>query len=431
MNAELCSYRLAMRDLIASDSAASHPKPSRAVPRIALYSHDTMGLGHMRRNLLIAGTLRQSALRPDVLMITGAHAANGFAMPPGIDCLTLPALYKESDGQYRPRRLAIPLPELLALRTQTMVASLRAFEPDVLIVDNVPRGAIRELDPVLKYLRANGGTRCVLGLRDVLDEPGVVQREWHRAANESAIRDFYDAIWVYGDPSVYDMVSEYDFPQHVKAKIQFTGYLDPRLRTAPTQAEQAQLTETLALPPGKLVLGLVGGGQDGARLAEAFAQMELPKDTNAVLITGPFMPDDKRSFLRDRCSINTRLRVLDFLPEPTVLLGQADRVIAMGGYNTICEILAFNKRALIVPRVSPRREQWIRARRLHRLGLIDTLHPDHVDARRLSKWLARDLQLRAPDRKTFNLKLNGLSYLPKLLDQLLGGSRPANEASIP
>ena len=33
----------------------------------------------------------------------------------------------------------------------------------------------------------------------------------------------------------------------------------------------------------------------------------------------------------------------------------------MGGYNTFCEVLSFDKRALIVPRHTPRLEQAIRA----------------------------------------------------------------------
>ena len=47
----------------------------------------------------------------------------------------------------------------------------------------------------------------------------------------------------------------------------------------------------------------------------------------------------------------------------------------MGGYNTSCEILACGRRALIVPRIIPRREQLIRAQRLSELGAVDVLHP--------------------------------------------------------
>lgn len=394
---------------------------ARTAPRVALYSHDTMGLGHMRRNLLIAAALRRTELRPDLLLITGAITAGAFAVPPGVDCLTLPSICKKSDGHYQSRRLDLPLREIVALRAQIMRATLRAFAPDVLIVDNVPRGAARELDSVLACIRREAGTRCVLGLRDVLDEPGAVHREWQRARNAAAINDYYDAVWVYGDPTVYDLVSEYGFPDKVAHKVQFTGYLDPRMRAVSSEDETTKMRESLALPGGKIVLGLVGGGEDGARLADAFTSMVLPEDTTGVLVTGPYMPMETQLRLRRRCAANPRLRVLDFLPEPAALLSAADRVIAMGGYNTICEILAFGKRALIVPRVTPRREQWVRAERLQRLGILDVLHPDKVQPKRLSAWLQRELATERAAR----IDLNGLSRVESLLGELLAAQGTA------
>jgi predicted glycosyltransferase len=162
--------------------------------RLALYSHDTMGLGHLRRNLLITQTLAHSALQVDILMIGGVREANAYTMPDGVDCLSLPALRKEFDGRYRARSLDIPLQQLIAVRASTICAALEAFRPDALIVDNVPRGAVSELEPALAQLRARGDSRCVLGLRDVLDDPMTVQHEWRRAANEEAIREYYDAV---------------------------------------------------------------------------------------------------------------------------------------------------------------------------------------------------------------------------------------------
>ena len=198
--------------------------------RVALYSHDTMGLGHMRRNLLLAQALRHSRLQAVVLMIAGAREASLLTSTAGVDCVALPSLWKDGGGQYHPRHLAVSLEELLALRARTAGAALEAFAPDVLIVDTVPRGALRELDPVLESLRARGRTRLVLGLRDVLDEPARLQREWAHARNQEAVRTYYDAVWVYGDPAVYDPVREYAFAPDVATKVRYTGYLDQRAR---------------------------------------------------------------------------------------------------------------------------------------------------------------------------------------------------------
>ncbi|PYP71183.1 MAG: glycosyltransferase [Gemmatimonadetes bacterium] len=389
--------------------------------RIAFYSHDTMGLGHMRRNLLLAQALKHSRLQAVVLMIAGAREASLVTGAAGVDCVALPSLQKDGQGQYHPRHLDVPLPELLALRAKTACAALEAFDPDVLIVDNVPRGAVRELDPVLESLRARHRTRLVLGLRDVLDDPITVQREWARAQNQDAVRRYYDAVWVYGDPTVYDPVREYAFAPDVAAKVRYTGYLDQRARLKFVRHDGRGPAAALGLSPGWLALCLVGGGQDGAALAEAFVEAELPPDTNGLLVTGPCMPVGVRRRLMRSVASNPRRRVVSFVHEPTRLVRRADRVVAMGGYNTVYEILSFEKPALIVPRVTPRQEQLIRAERLRALGLVDVLHPEGLSAAALSAWLARG---RAPVRPARErIDFNGLSRVPQLLEELLG-SRP-------
>ena len=402
--------------------------------RIALYSNDAMGLGHVRRNLLIAQALAASLVEPAILMMAGTRQATAFAMPPGVDCLTFPALRRDGDGQYQARCLNIPLRDLIDLRAKIICATLEMFEPEVLIVGNLPLGAARELEPALASLRARGGTRCVLGLRDVLDEPARVRRAWAKLANEQAIGDYYDAVWVYGDPAVYDPVREYRFSREVADKVRYTGYLDQRLRLQlapppdpaggagedPGEGDGPDPVAALLSQPGRLALCLVGGGQDGAALAEAFAQVALPPETLGVLLTGPFMPPEAQQRLRRRLAGDRRFRVLEFLREPTRLLTRADRVIAMGGYNTVCEVLSLEKRALIVPRVSPDQEQWIRALRLRELGLLDVLHPDDLTPRALTEWLA--CELGPPPRVRERLDFDGLTRLPRLLSELLAGS---------
>ena len=384
--------------------------------RVAFYSHDTMGLGHMRRNLLLAQALQHSPLKAVVLMIAGAREASLVTRAAGVDCVALPSLWKDLGGQYRPRHLDVSLDDLLAVRARTTAAALEAFAPDVLIVDNVPRGALRELDLALEALRARGRTRLVLGLRDVLDDPVTLQGEWTRAQNHEAVRRYYDAVWVYGDPAVYDPIREYAFAPDVATKVRYTGYLDQSARTRYAGRERGDPRTLLGLAPGPLVLCLVGSGQDGAALAEAFAEAELPDATNGVLVTGPSMPLDVRRRVARATAGRPGRRIVRFLSEPTRLVRRADHVVAMGGYNTICEVLSFRKPALIVPRVAPRREQLIRAERLEALGLIDVLHPADLTPQALSDWL---VQARTPPLARRRVDLNGLTRVPQLLEELL------------
>jgi predicted glycosyltransferase len=391
---------------------------------IALYSPGIVGLGHLRRNLLISQILADSELQSINLMVTEAREASVFihSMPAGVDFITLPGLSKGVDGICKPRYLDLPLKDMISLRGRTIRAALKEFEPDLLLVDNLPRGAYRELDPVLKALKAAGRTRCVLGLRDVLDEPWSVHRDWFRWKFEEAINEYYDAIWVYGDPSIYNMIDEYRFPPGISSKIRFVGYLDQRKRASFANRNDHEPAGA-SLPQGKLMLCLLGGGQDGDRLAESFSQAQLPPDACGVIVTGPFMSAQTQRRLLERADANPQLRVLSFISEPTTLVERAERVIAMGGYNTVCEVLSFQKRALIVPRVKPRREQAIRAERLRDLGLIDMLEIDRLNPQAVSDWMARDLPPMSLDGR---LNLNGLERLPGLAKEVLGLS--ASEA---
>ena len=366
-------------------------------PRIALYSHDTMGLGHIRRTSLLARALRRPPLNAHVLLLSGIRESGAYPLPDGIDSITLPAYRKHGDGSYGARALGILLDDLIALRSQTLAAALDAFAPDLLIVDNVARGALGELDASLARQRARG-CRIVLGLRDIIDEPAAVARQWQKLRTLDTIRDYYDAVWIYGDARLYDTVAAYGLAAAEKP-ITYLGYPDPlqRAETSPASDNDAPYA-----------LCLLGGGQDGYALAEAFARTTLPDGWRAILLTGAMMPAAERAQLATILADRPDYQLLEFTPEPLALMRGARAIIAMSGYNTTLELLALNAPMLLVPRIKPRREQWLRAVRLAELGLADCLHPDELSPARLSAWLAD-----ARPRKTARdrLDFNGLEHI--------------------
>src|SRR5207249_3710258 len=272
---ELCEARLGVTRHVgfAGSKPASFKKASVADwsvgdahrrPRIALYSHDTQGLGHIRRNLLVARALCARGESPIILLLSGVREAAAFSMPPGVDCVTLPSLGKSVDGRYFPRSLDVPMADLIKVRSSGITAVLRSFDADVLIVDKVPQGVFDELLPGLGALRARGRARIVLGLREILDDAEAVRREWEEGDYTSAIRAFYDRIWVYGDRNVYDTVREYGFPEDIAQRVRFTGYLNPLDVADPEQEANRWLFDAV-LPEGgsrPISLCLVGGGRD-------------------------------------------------------------------------------------------------------------------------------------------------------------------------
>ncbi len=393
-----------------------------SAPRIALYSHDTQGLGHVRRNLLIASVLGRMDCEPVILLLSGARELGAFAIPHCVDCMTLPSYAKDEDGRYASRSLGVPLDDLARLRRRALGAAVEAFDPDVLIVDKAPLGAVNELGGVLKMLTRRGRCRLVLGLREVLDEPSVIAQEWDDGGYEACVERYYDRVWVYGDPRVFDTVAEYRFPAGVAAKVRYSGYLNPCDGWPQSLVARGRATASLDVPAGRIVLCEVGGGQDGAALARAFLDAELPKGHGGVLVTGPLMPAETREELKRRAATRPEMRVYEFVTDCCALVRRADRVIAMGGYNTICEILAAGKPALIVPRVRPRTEQLIRARRMAELGLLDALHPDELDGGRLSAWLAGP-GARPPTPDDPRIDLRGATRLPAMLEEVMGAPR--------
>jgi predicted glycosyltransferase len=373
----------------------------------------------MRRNIAIAQELA-GATPSSILLIAGAREAALFTLPAATDTLALPALSKDLTGAYRSRSLGLPLEQIVRLRAHTLCAALAAFEPDVLIVDKLPSGVEHELTHSFGLLEAMG-TRLVLGLREVLDEPERVRAEWEDVDAMAILRRHYHAVWVYGDRNVFDPVAEYGIPHDVAQMVRHSGYID-RLAGDRTIEQAARRRRELELPDGHLSVCLVGGGEDGYRLADAFARSRLPEGSTGLVVTGPFMPESEQAALTALARERTDLRVMGFLPDADTLIWQADEIISMGGYNTSCEILACGKRALIVPRVRPRREQLIRAERLSALGAVDLLEPDALSADALSAWLAAGP--RRPDTLRHPIDMGGLRRLPAMLDEVLRPGGP-------
>lgn len=398
----------------------STPNSGRRCARLVLYSHDTMGLGHMRRSLLIAQALSRGGRDATALLVCGSVQASSFIFPPGVDCLTLPALRKSGNGSYDSRRLDLPLAGIVRLRSQTIRAAIRAFAPDLLVTDNVPRGALGELEPALEDLAAQG-VPCVLGLRDILDEPDTVAREWAQAGNEQAIRDYYRAIWVYGDPALYDLGAEYGFTAETRRRLRYLGYLDQRPRLDGATADGPSSPQS-PVPRGPFALCTVGGGQDGLAVADTFARSRAPSGVQRLVLIGPEMDAGGRRHLHQQSRCDPGLTVLDFVREPGHLVKRAGCLVTMGGYNTVCEAISFRKRALVVPRVTPRREQLIRAERFRERGLLDVLHPHALAPERVSSWVERNFGRRVRG----HVALGGPGRLRAVAREVLG--QPTNSS---
>jgi len=393
-----------------SDAGARDPiETAHPALRIMLYSHDTVGHENVRRNLLIASELAKIEPTPHVLLLSDATESTVFEKPEGVQVMALPGLPKPVTKQLGAPTLGLPLPETVSLRSSAILAATESFQPDLVVIDNLPQGVERELEEALRFLRRESRAHVVLGLRDVLDEPAAIAREWGRRRNEESIARYFDAIWVYGDRTVLDLGEEYGFSDAIRKKIAYMGYLDRRRAVGASPAASFDRTEPYALC-------LVGGGEDGAALARAFVEAKSVGGLRRLLVLEPFAPDDVRSELLELGRDRPDLDVIGFGDETVELVRDAACVISMGDHNTVSEILSFGKRALIVPRVRPRREQWIRARRLAAMGLVDVCEPDSLSARQIEDWIEKAFRIR--DREPARLDLGGLYRVRSFVEWL-------------
>ena len=147
-----------------------------SAPGVMFYSHDSYGLGHLRRTLALVSFLR-SRRNLSQLIVTGSPLAHSFRLPGRADYVKLPSVRKTGRDEYESRELAMSFRAVSDLRRDLLLSVAQSFRPRLLVVDHVPGGLKGELVPTLRYLKASS-CRLVLGLRHVIDEPEVVRRGW-------------------------------------------------------------------------------------------------------------------------------------------------------------------------------------------------------------------------------------------------------------
>lgn len=348
------------------------------VKKILMYSHDTFGLGHIRRTLAIARSLRK--VPATVLILTGSPLVGRFNIPRRVDFVRVPGMIKVTNEQYLPLSMKLEATEVLEIRKSIILSTAQAFCPDFFIVDKAPLGLKREVMDTLHWMR-EALPRCttILGLRDIMDGAEATVEDWESKGIYGAMETLYDEIWVYGDRSFYDPVREYRIPETVARKITFTGYIP---RHVPSASDVKGVREELGLDAGvKMVLMTTGGGGDGFPVVntflKAFEEHAPPRDMRAVIVTGPFLSPMLFKEVARRCEL-LGFHVFRFHRFMEGLIGAADVIVSMGGYNTVCEIISQKKPFLIIPRTVPREEQLIRAEVLCRRGFCEYLHPDHL-----------------------------------------------------
>ncbi len=321
--------------------------------RYLFFSHDGYGLGHVRRNSVIARALARGEPNASVTIVTGVPNRLGWLEPWGQDVVRVPPLLKDGQGCYRP--LGMTFEEGVARRAAIFVETVDRVRPHVVVVDRHPFGTAGELREGLE-MAARQGSALVLGLRDILDDPSVIAEEM-KGPDWAAVPDLFAKVLVYGARRFCDHQEEYGLP----VRPTYCGWV--------VDAPVARARDP------RLLAAAAGGGGDGEAVFRLATQtLHRRPDWRGEIAAGPFADADAV-----RCaarSLNGRVKVHRGMSECGALFARAGAVVQMAGYNSTFEALRAGQRSVLVPRRHPRREQAIRAERLARLGLVDVVEPD-------------------------------------------------------
>ena len=393
--------------------------------RILIYSHDSFGLGHLRRCRAIAHAIVDRFKGVSVLILSGSPIIGSFDFLPRVDFVRIPGVVKLHNGEYQSLGLHIDLDQTMAIRAAIIEQTAETFRPDLFLVDKEPLGLRGEVARTLKMLKARG-TTLVLGLRDIMDEPALLLREWKRKKVLPALEHLYDEIWVYGLAGFADPLHGVACPASVRSKMIYTGYLRravPHLETSEPPVSREPY-----------VLVTVGGGDDGMAVLDwvlAAYEQDATIPLGAVIVTGPFMAAEQQRRFRERAERLERIEVLTFDAHLEILMERAVGVVAMAGYNTFCEILSLDKRAILVPRVLPRREQVMRAMRAAALELAHTLDPEQPHEPALMISALHELRGQpVPSQRGAARMLNGLDVITELVAERVGRPLPRRERML-
>ncbi len=378
-----------------------------SLQRLLLYSHDTYGLGHLRRNVLIAEDLLAHVPGLQVVLLSGSPVSARFPRPRNLTVVPLPPVVKTGVDEYAARDPRLPFSVVRRARTAIMADVARRFEPDVFLVDHAPQGMKGELLPVFDVLRrASPATRVVLGLRDVVDEPAAVRRAWAAHDVAATLADVYDRVAVYGSRDLVD-VRAYGIPAETLARTTYCGYLC-RQPVAVARSPFPGWT-----PEMRFVLGTDGGGGDGVGVLRSTLAAAERLGIASMLVTGPLMDAADRASLEADVRASRGGHLEEFIPGLEGVMAAASAIVTMGGYNSLMEAVPSGTPTIVVPRTWPRREQQIRARLFESRGLVRVVEEGGALVDRLTATL--ELALEEPRRTAAPFDQLGLPRLRELL----------------
>lgn len=347
--------------------------------RVFVYVQHLLGIGHLKRSLVIARALQGAGWQ--VTVASGGHEVpmldktglHWVQLPPaGVADLSFKNLIDER-GQAVDQAWE-------ARRTQLLLDAWHAAEADMLMVELFPFGRRRmrfELLPLLQAARSRAEPPLVLSsIRDILGGGQGDARRQQRMLE--AFERHFDHVLVHGDASIIGLEASFAPARQLGARLHYTGYVVDPIAMAPPSRD-APTQPALGADGTDEVLVSAGGGAVGMPLLEA-AILARPlcqlRDRRWRVLVGVNVPDAQFQDLLRLADATGEGRVLieRARPDFVAMLARCVLSISQGGYNTVLELLSQRTRAVVVPFAGGgESEQSRRARLLASKGWLQCL----------------------------------------------------------
>ncbi len=338
---------------------------NRGTSRVVIYSHDTYGLGHLRRNIALAEALVRSSKTMRIVIVTGSRVASSFEIGSQIELVELPPVIKVGVDEYEAQGIKISISLIKRARAAIIIDIIKRFSPEIFYVDHSPLGMGQELRPVLDFL-ANERPQILrfIGLRDIIDSPRNMQSGWGADGQLEAISTFYNRVYVFGERHLFDLAKSYGLANG--SSLRYLSYIGkPEFIEAGIRRSEVFADPSFG---GGHLLVTSGGGGDGLSLCELGILLGKVTGYKTVVVTGPLMDRDALRQLAALAEGHSNIEIIEFCANFEALVAKARVALAMGGYNTTLELAAARVPTIYLPRTYPREEQLVRANIFESLG---------------------------------------------------------------
>ncbi len=290
-------------------------------------------------------------------------------------------------------------------RRDALLSLFETIQPDVLITEAYPFGRRQmrfELVPLTTAAKSRIDRPLIISsIRDIMQE----NRKQSRVDETlNAVNDFYDLVFVHGDPALVRIEDSLQGAKQIMDKIRYTGLVTPAASNSSPKQAQRPCNVLVSSGGGATGFQLLDRAMDAMRFSKRYA-----KDWRFV--AGTEMPDQKFEELKARCPEHATLE--RYITDMVAAMAAAKVSVSRAGYNTIGDVFRAGPASIIIPFTGGREtEQLRRAQLLHKRGVATMLDENTLTPEQLAHAIDK---AESPTALVRDLKFDGAAETAKIM----------------